>query len=191
MASPRRLGRIPSGHGDGSFGRLLGLTSQPLKEWLTGDEPAPNSCTVVQSSKRAVRGAPFASSSCCANLAGLLSPRLFKALSDPKRASLLVRLAGERGPRTVSHIADGSGVDLSVVSRHLAVLREAGVIRCVKQGKEVRCTVETGRVARLLRDLADALEACCPEESLQAEPGAVPRAGRPPGKPRSARLATT
>ncbi len=143
---------------------------------------------MVQSSKRAVEGAP-AASSCCANLTGLLSPRLFKALADPKRASLLVRLAEERGPRTVSHIADGSGVDLSVVSRHLAVLREAGVIRCVKRGKEVRCTVETGKVARLLRELADALEACCPEESPEAGPGAGAR--RPPRQPRSARLAAT
>ncbi len=144
---------------------------------------------MVQASKRAVRGASFAST-CCANLAGLLSPRLFQALSDPKRASLLVRLAGERGPRTVSRIADGSGVDLSVVSRHLAVLREAGVIRCVKQGKEVRCSLEAGKIARLFRDLAAALEACCPDEVLQA-PDAAPRARRSPRQPRSARLAAT
>ena len=74
-----------------------------------------------------------------------------------------MRLAEQREPRTVGQIAQGSGVDLSVVSRHLAVLREAGVIGCEKQGKEVWCTVQTGAVAQILRDLADALEACCPE----------------------------
>ncbi len=95
----------------------------------------------------------------------LLTPKLFKALSDPKRLSLLVRLAEERGPCTVSDVARGSGVDLSVVSRHLAILRDAGILRCDRQGREVRCAVRTDAVAKLLRDLADALEACCPEPS--------------------------
>jgi len=73
-----------------------------------------------------------------------------------------VRLAGEGCACTVGQLADGSGVDLSVVSLHLAVLRDAGVITCEKRGKEVWCTVQAGEVAGLLRDLADALDACCP-----------------------------
>jgi DNA-binding transcriptional ArsR family regulator len=100
---------------------------------------------------------------CCSTLADLLSPRLFKALADPKRLFLLVRLAERGDACTVSQAAEGSGVDLSVVSRHLAILRDAGVITCQKRGKEVWCTVRTGAVAHALRDLADALEACCPD----------------------------
>ena len=50
---------------------------------------------------------------------------------------MLIRLAEAGEPCTVSVVADGSGVDLSVVSRHLAILREAGVIQCEKRGKEV------------------------------------------------------
>ena len=93
----------------------------------------------------------------------MLSPKLFKALSDPRRLALLIRLAESGEACTVSAIADGAGVDLSVVSRHLAILRDAGVIRCEKQGKEVRCVVQTGALASILRDLASALEACCPQ----------------------------
>jgi DNA-binding transcriptional ArsR family regulator len=115
---------------------------------------------MVQLNKDAEEGA--ARHDCCAGLQTLLSPRLFKALSDPRRISLLVRLAEEGRPCTVGQLASGSGVDLSVVSRHLAALREAGVITCEKQGKEVWCSVQTGAVTRLLRDLADALESCCP-----------------------------
>jgi DNA-binding transcriptional ArsR family regulator len=100
----------------------------------------------------------------CCRLADLLSPRLFRALADPKRVSLLIRLAAAPGSCTVSQVGEGSGVDLSVVSRHLAVLREAGMIACVKRGKEVRCALDCRAVARLLRELADALEACCPTE---------------------------
>jgi DNA-binding transcriptional ArsR family regulator len=101
---------------------------------------------------------------CCSELAKLLSPRLFKALSDPTRVALLVRLAEMRRPCTVGEIAQGSTADLSVVSRHLAILRDAGIIACVKQGKEVKCAVQANALPRLLRDLADALEACCPNE---------------------------
>ena len=92
--------------------------------------------------------------------------KVFKALADPKRLSLLVRVAEERSPSTVSHLAKGSGVDLSVVSRHLAMLREAGVIKCEKHGKEVLYTLQTDVVVRTLRQLADALECCCAEKDL-------------------------
>jgi ArsR family transcriptional regulator len=107
---------------------------------------------------------------CCSELQRLLSPELFKAFADPKRLSLLIRLAEAQGPRTVGQIAEGSEVDLSVVSRHLSILREAGVISCVKQGKEVWCSLQTGSVAALLRDLADALEACCPTQGAETSP---------------------
>lgn len=99
---------------------------------------------------------------CCSGLKALLEPKLFKALSDPKRLSLLVRLAEQREACTVGAVAEGSGIDMSVVSRHLGILRDAGVIDCQKRGKEVWCVVQTGTIAKILRDLADALEACCP-----------------------------
>lgn len=101
---------------------------------------------------------------CCGGLKDLLSPKLFKALSDPRRIALLIRLAEAREPCTVGVVAEGSGVDLSVVSRHLAILREAGVIECEKQGKELWCVVQTRAVVQILRDLADALDACCPQD---------------------------
>jgi DNA-binding transcriptional ArsR family regulator len=107
---------------------------------------------------------------CCGELSHLLSPELFKALADPRRLSLLVRLAEARRPCTVSQLAEGSGVDLSVVSRHLAVLREAGIISCEKEGKEVWCSLQPGAVAALLRNLANALESCCPTEGRAASP---------------------
>jgi DNA-binding transcriptional ArsR family regulator len=116
---------------------------------------------------------PQPPAACCSDLARLLSPHLFKAFSDPKRISLLVRLAESRRPCTVSQIAEGSDVDLSVVSRHLSVLREAGIISCVKQGKEVWCSVQTSAVASMLRDLADALESCCPSEGGATSPAAT------------------
>lgn len=108
-------------------------------------------------------GDPGQAVPCCFGLQQLLSPKLFKALSDSKRVSLLIRLLTERRACTIGEIAEGSGVDLSVVSRHLAMLRDAGIISCTKQGKEVRCTVQTSAIATILRNLADSIEACCPD----------------------------
>jgi len=115
---------------------------------------------VVQTSNRTSAKKSVA---CCSGLQSLLSPKLFKALSDPKRLSLLVRLAEKGAPCNVGQIAEGSGIDLSVVSRHLGMLRDAGVIRCEKRGKEVWCVIQTREVVKILRDLANALEACCPD----------------------------
>lgn len=118
-------------------------------------------CTIMQVSRaKDKRGSV---GECCVGLAPHLPPKLFKALSDPRRVSLFVRMAELHRPCTVGEIAEGCGVDLSVVSRHLAILREAGVIECDKQGKEVWCSVRANTVVKLLRDLADAIELCCPD----------------------------
>ena len=60
--------------------------------------------------------------------------------------------------------SDCCPVDLSVVSRHLAGLREAGVLRAVKQGRDSRYTVSPD-LAASLRSLADALDARCPPDA--------------------------
>ena len=78
----------------------------------------------------------------CACIRGqTLSPQFFRALGDPNRLALLARLAACCGPRTVSELAACCPVDLSVVSRHLAILREAGILQARKHGKEVHYTV--------------------------------------------------
>lgn len=102
-------------------------------------------------------------SACCLPLEAALDPRLFKALSDPTRMHILIRLARCCGPRTVTQAAKCCAVDLSVVSRHLRVLRDAGVLTVQKQGRQIFCRVRYTEIARTLRALADAIEACCPE----------------------------
>lgn len=105
------------------------------------------------------------STSCCAALRRWLSPGLFKALSDPSRVAILVALSDGGGkPRAVSDVATCCPVDLSVVSRHLRILRDAGVVEARREGKEVRYRVRFGDLAAALRSLADAIEACCPPE---------------------------
>ncbi len=99
---------------------------------------------------------------CCSDLEKWLAPDTFKVLGDPSRAALLLLLAGTPGPMTVTALAAGLPIDISVVSRHLRALRDVGVVHAVKQGKEVHYRLDCGDLARRLRHLADALDACCP-----------------------------
>ena len=94
-------------------------------------------------------------------LDGLLEPALFKALGDPNRLALLLRLAAAGGPATVGALGGCCARDLSVVSRHLARLRDAGIVSAEKRGREVFYRLNTD-LAGTLRTIADALDACCP-----------------------------
>ncbi len=106
----------------------------------------------------------FEANSCCRELGGLLDPRLFKALGDPNRLALLVQLSQCGTSCTVSQAAECCPVDISVVSRHLAMLRDAGILNAQKRGKEVHYSVRYPELAATLRAIADAIEACCPPE---------------------------
>ncbi len=101
---------------------------------------------------------------CCPDLNLMLSPKLFKALGEPNRVALLALLAERRGELTVSEAAESLPIDVSVVSRHLRILAEAGILKAEKRGKEVFYLVRTRELAAGLRRMADALEACCPAE---------------------------
>jgi len=93
---------------------------------------------------------------------------IFRALADPNRQAILTCLARCGGSCTVGEVADELPVDLSVVSRHLAVLRDAGVLTSEREGKRVRYSISCGEVVRQLRALADALETCCCETAVDA-----------------------
>ncbi len=81
---------------------------------------------------------------------------------DPNRIAILVRLAECCRPCSVSEIAACCPVNISVVSRHLTTLRDAGVLEAEKRGRHVYYSVATLRLVQSLRAIADALEACCP-----------------------------
>ena len=101
------------------------------------------------------------SNQCCDGLERVLTPQLFRALCDRTRLSILIRLAEGCWEMTVSQVASGCPIDISVVSRHLATLREAGIAESVKRGKEVYYSVRAAALVRTLREIADTIERCC------------------------------
>jgi ArsR family transcriptional regulator len=96
-------------------------------------------------------------------LRDLLSHQLFKALGDPNRIRLLLLIIERCRTCTVSELADCLTVDVSVVSRHLAMLRAAGVLHAQRDGKQVNYSLQYTHLAETLRGIADAIEACAPK----------------------------
>jgi ArsR family transcriptional regulator len=60
---------------------------------------------------------------------------IFKALGHPIRLQIVKQL--ERGERTVSEIVRAVGAEQSNVSRHLALLKQSGVLLSRKEGLRV------------------------------------------------------
>jgi uncharacterized protein YndB with AHSA1/START domain/DNA-binding transcriptional ArsR family regulator len=60
---------------------------------------------------------------------------VFRALADPTRRHLLDALY-ERDGRTLSELAEGLAMSRQAVTKHLAVLEEAGLVTAVRRGRE-------------------------------------------------------
>jgi ArsR family transcriptional regulator len=70
------------------------------------------------------------------------------ALSEPKRIMLIYELAS--GPRHVTELAAALHTPQPVISRHLKVLRERGVVAAERQGSMVIYSLADARVVQAL-----------------------------------------
>jgi DNA-binding transcriptional ArsR family regulator len=66
--------------------------------------------------------------------------RVFFALSDPVRRSILNRL--DQGPALVSEIAAPFDMSLQAVSRHIQVLVRAGLVAQERTGRIAKCNLD-------------------------------------------------
>lgn len=83
--------------------------------------------------------------------------RIFVALGDPHRQRIVLMF--EPGERlTVGQIVAASPLSRSAVAHHLKVLREAGVLRARKEGKEVWYETEPDAVRAALAAVLDYLD---------------------------------
>ena len=67
--------------------------------------------------------------------------RVFHALADPSRRSMLDRLS--RGPASVSELARPLTMSMPAVVQHLQVLEETGLVSTEKVGRVRTCRIET------------------------------------------------
>ncbi|MGA8273422.1 MAG: metalloregulator ArsR/SmtB family transcription factor [Candidatus Sulfotelmatobacter sp.] len=66
---------------------------------------------------------------------------LFKSLADPTRRALFERLSRD-GELTVRLLTDHSGVSQPAVSKHLRVLKHAGLVRARHRGRETHYSAQ-------------------------------------------------
>jgi DNA-binding transcriptional ArsR family regulator len=80
----------------------------------------------------------------------LSSPgELFTALADPTRRALFERLSRD-GAQTVHTLTDGAGVSQPAVSKHLGILKHAGLVRARHSGRETHYTAQPRALAPLV-----------------------------------------
>jgi DNA-binding transcriptional ArsR family regulator len=77
----------------------------------------------------------------------------FRALADQTRREILRMLRG--GPRTSGELASQFDSSWPTISRHLAVLREAGLVLAERQGQEIYYELNTSVFQDLVHHLMD------------------------------------
>jgi DNA-binding transcriptional ArsR family regulator len=74
---------------------------------------------------------------------------LFKTLADPTRRALFERLCRD-GETTVVALTARAGVSQPAVSKHLGVLKQAGLVRDRHEGRLTHYSAQLGALAPLL-----------------------------------------
>ncbi|RYZ11221.1 MAG: ArsR family transcriptional regulator [Alphaproteobacteria bacterium] len=74
---------------------------------------------------------------------------IFRTLADPTRRAIFERLCRD-GEKTVGAITERAGVSQPVVSKHLGVLKQAGLVRGRQQGRETHYSAEIEALAPLV-----------------------------------------
>ena len=79
--------------------------------------------------------------------------RAFRALADPTRRTILRELRS--GPLTSGEIASRFDSSWPTISRHLAILRDAGLVGAHRHGQEIRYQLDTTVFQDLAQHLLD------------------------------------
>ena len=81
---------------------------------------------------------------------------VLKAMADPTRLKILHNLQNQE--RCVSDILDTVGGSQANVSKHLSVLKRAGLVDCRRQGLNVYYRIIDTGVFTICRNICDSLE---------------------------------
>jgi DNA-binding transcriptional ArsR family regulator len=60
---------------------------------------------------------------------------VFAALGDETRLALVATLSGGE-PHSISQLTEGSRLTRQAITKHLRVLEQVGIVRCVRAGRE-------------------------------------------------------
>ena len=87
----------------------------------------------------------------------LARTRVIKALAHPTRLFIVEEL--EKGERCVCDLTAMIGADVSTVSKHLSVLRQAGIVEDDKRGNQVFCRLKVRCILNFFSCVESVLDA--------------------------------
>jgi DNA-binding transcriptional ArsR family regulator len=79
----------------------------------------------------------------------ITSNELFSALADPTRRAIFERLSRD-GEQTVRVLTEHSGVSQPAVSKHLGVLKHAGLVRDRREGRKTHYSAKPQSLTPLI-----------------------------------------
>ncbi|MEM9481875.1 MAG: metalloregulator ArsR/SmtB family transcription factor [Verrucomicrobiota bacterium] len=92
-----------------------------------------------------------------------------KALAEETRWKIVAALL--KRPQTIAELVDGLGVSQYNISKHVRILREAGVVETRREGKFVRCRITESYQRRYQEGGKEKLDlGCCEFEFAEEEP---------------------
>jgi DNA-binding transcriptional ArsR family regulator len=74
---------------------------------------------------------------------------LFRTLADPTRRAIFERLCRE-GEKTVGALTARAGISQPAVSKHLGILKQAGLVRDRREGREMHYSAQLSALAPLI-----------------------------------------
>lgn len=104
--------------------------------------------------------------SCLDDLVANFDLRFFKTLSEPVRLDIL-RFLMLNGRSDIGTIAEHMPQDRSVVSRHLNLMHEAGILSCQKETRYVFYEINgkefIDKLEAITGQIRKCMEVCCPD----------------------------
>lgn len=82
------------------------------------------------------------------------------AVTDQTRLEIIFFLG--KGRACVNEIAGNFKLSRPAISHHLKILKNCGIVQNEKVGQETYYFLALDNLVKMLRDLADAIETCCP-----------------------------
>ena len=104
--------------------------------------------------------------SCLNQMVENFDSRFFKTLSEPVRLEILKFLM-LNGRSDIGTIADHMPQDRSVISRHLNLMQETGILKCKKETRYVYYEINgqefIDKLEGITRQIRDCMALCCPD----------------------------
>ncbi len=98
-------------------------------------------------------------------LVDVLDSKFFKTLSEPVRVQIL-KLIMLNGRADIGTISEHLPQDRSVISRHLNLMHEVGILKCEKESRhmfyEINSQVFLDKLVNITEKIKKCMAECCP-----------------------------